>query len=160
ALIGRALLPIGVLVVFIDRTARDDRGFAVRAVYDFAQIEILNRHAVDVVGVGPARRIELRLPDRLGERHAVVEFPAVGLEAGRDDARAVIGLGRVVRGIAAIGRDEVLHHGLVGRVVEINVPIHRVVAAQGGVADRGERVPVDDEHGVELYVLAGARGRP
>src|SRR5262249_23798365 len=45
-LVRRALLPIGVLVLLEDRAARDDRGFAVGALHDLAQIEVLNRDAV------------------------------------------------------------------------------------------------------------------
>src|SRR5581483_5608903 len=108
ALIGRAFLPVRVLVVLEDRAAGDDGGLAVRALHHLAQIKILDRHPVDVVGEGPTHRIELRLADGLGESDAVLVFPARGLQAGGDDAGAVVGLRRIVRGIPSIRRDEVL----------------------------------------------------
>src|SRR6185295_8352478 len=97
ALIRRAFLPISILVALEDGAARDDRGLAVGALHHFAEVEILNRHAVHVVGERSAHGFEFRLADRLGQRRAVVELAAGGLQAGGDDARAVIGLRRVMR---------------------------------------------------------------
>src|SRR5687767_15810239 len=66
ALIGRAFFPIGVLVALEDGAAGDDRRLAVGALCALAEVEVLKRHAIHVVGEGAARRIELGFADRLG----------------------------------------------------------------------------------------------
>src|SRR5690606_21965619 len=94
----RALLPERVLVVLEGDAARGDPQLAVVGAHDLALVEVLNRNAVDVVGVRAARRRERRVAHRLYERQRVlVLLAAIGPERGRDKPGAVIGLLSVMR---------------------------------------------------------------
>ena len=75
----------------------DDRGLAANTSNHFTFVEVLNRNTVHVVGVRPTDRVVGRFPKRFAELQDVAVETALLFEGCRNQARAVIGLGREVR---------------------------------------------------------------